>query len=145
MDDIDLSGLGMAGLIYDLDQIEIFRGPQSAMYGPNALAGLIGMRSKVPKHSFESHARLSKGSDNIQRLNGMVNFPFGKFMAFRIALEVGSQNGFRTNKFINKTNTNGRRESIIRGRLLFSPSDNFNTILTIYLTFLQIRSYNLTN
>jgi len=131
MDDIDLSGLGMAGILYDLGQIEIFRGPQSAMYGPNALAGLIGMRSKVPKLSFESHARISKGSDNIQRLNGMINFPFGKLIALRIALEAGSQSGFRTNKFFNKTNTNGRKESIIRWRLLFSPNDNFNTVLTV--------------
>ena len=36
MDDMDLSGLGMVGLLYDVNQIEVFKGPQSSVYGSNA-------------------------------------------------------------------------------------------------------------
>jgi outer membrane receptor protein involved in Fe transport len=132
MDDIDLSGLGMAGLLYDLEQIEVFKGPQSAMYGPNALAGFISLHSKDPIQKFKSQFRFTGGSDNIQRLNGMVNFPMGKSFAFRIAMESGSGDGFRTNKFLNKTNTNGRKETIMRGKMSFRPIENFNTILTYF-------------
>ena len=132
MDDIDLSGLGMVGFLYDLEQVEVFKGPQSAMYGPNALAGLISMRSRKPTHSFETHFRLTGGSDNIQRLNGMVNIPFGNSFSYRIAMESGSSDGFRTNKFFNKTNTNERNETIIREKLLFIPNNNFNAILTFF-------------
>ena len=53
MDDMDLSGLGMVGLLYDMDQIEVFKGPQSSVYGPNAIAGLISMGSTDPNDNFE--------------------------------------------------------------------------------------------
>ena len=38
LDDIDLSGLGMAGIMHDIKQVEIFKGPQSSVYGPNAVS-----------------------------------------------------------------------------------------------------------
>ena len=132
MDDIDLSGMGMAGFLYDLEQIEVFKGPQSTIFGPNALAGLISLRSKEPNQSFTANIRLTGGTDNIQRLNGMVNIPLGETLALRMALESGSGDGFRTNKFLNKTNTNGRNETIVREKLLFVPTENFNTILTFF-------------
>ena len=43
-DDIDLSGMGAAGLLFDLDQVEVFKGPQSTILGPNAMAGLINLK-----------------------------------------------------------------------------------------------------
>jgi len=132
MDDIDLSGMGMAGFLYDLEQIEVFKGPQSTIFGPNALAGLISLRSKEPNQSFTANIRLTGGTNNIQRLNGMVNIPLGETLALRMALESGSGDGFRTNKFLNKTNTNGRNETIVREKLLFVPTENFNTILTFF-------------
>ena len=64
MDDMDLSGLGMVGLLYDMDQIEVFKGPQSSIYGPNAMAGLICMRSTNPTDQFEMKSSTSFGSDN---------------------------------------------------------------------------------
>ena len=52
MDDVDLSGLGMAALAYDLDQVEVYRGPQSAVFGPNALAGLIASGRRTGKRVY---------------------------------------------------------------------------------------------
>ena len=43
IDGIDFSGIGMAGMLFDVQQIEVFRGPQSSIYGPNAMAGLINI------------------------------------------------------------------------------------------------------
>ncbi|MFQ6677293.1 MAG: TonB-dependent receptor [Fidelibacterota bacterium] len=137
LDDIDLSGMGMAGLLYDLEQIEVFKGPQSSIFGPNALAGLISMRSTDPGDAFTAHIKLTGGTDNIQRLNGMVNIPLGNTFAFRVAVESGTGDGFRENKYMNKTNTNGRRENIIREKLLFQPTGNFKAILTAFRAVLD--------
>ena len=64
LDDMDLSGLGMVGLLYDVDQIEIFKGPQSSVYGPNAMAGLISLKSTDPTDHFEMRTSTRFGSDN---------------------------------------------------------------------------------
>ena len=139
IDDIDLSGLGMAGLLYDLDQIEIFKGPQSSMFGPNALAGLINMRSTEPKDELEGNIRIINGTDNIQRINGMINLPLGKAFALRVALESGSDDGFRKNKYLDITNSNGRKENIIREKLLFTPNEYFQVVLASFKAVLDNR------
>src|SRR5579862_310941 len=48
IDDIDFSGLGTAATLFDIDQVEVLRGPQPTRYGANALAGLIYLRSAEP-------------------------------------------------------------------------------------------------
>src|SRR3984885_1785107 len=48
IDDIDFSGLGTAGTLYDIDQVDVLRGPQATRYGANALGGLIYLRSAEP-------------------------------------------------------------------------------------------------
>ena len=54
LDDIDLSGLGMVGQLIDIDQIEVFKGPQSSVFGSNAIGGVISLRSGKPdkKNAF---------------------------------------------------------------------------------------------
>jgi len=137
VDDIELSGMGMAGLLYDLEQVAVFKGPQSSIFGPNALAGLISMKSADPADAFSAHIKLTGGTDNIQRLNGMVNIPIGNDIALRVALESGSADGFRENKFLDKTNTNGRKENILREKLLIRPNENFYAILTSFRAVLD--------
>ena len=50
LDDIDLSGLGMLGQLFDLNQIEVFKGPQSSIFGSNAIGGLISLKSNNPSN-----------------------------------------------------------------------------------------------
>src|SRR5689334_4350726 len=60
IDDIDFSGLGMPATLFDVQQIEVLRGPQGTRYGANALAGLISVRGKDPEQNlhFSTEATL---------------------------------------------------------------------------------------
>ncbi len=131
LDDIDLAGLGMAGFIFDLDQVEVFKGPQSAIYGTNAIAGLINLKSTDPKENFQSSLRIVSGLNDLRRINGMVNFPLSETVDTRVSFELGSDNGFRENKFLNKDNSNIRKEHLIRSKLRISPNKNSSTTLTL--------------
>ena len=54
IDDIDFSGIGTVATLFDMQQIEVLRGPQGSRYGANALAGLIYMRSAAPTDDFSA-------------------------------------------------------------------------------------------
>ncbi|MBH10015.1 MAG: hypothetical protein CMG74_06625 [Candidatus Marinimicrobia bacterium] len=137
IDDIDLTGLGMSGMLYDLEQIEIFKGPQSAVYGPNAFAGLINFKSMDPADHIQSSFRLVRGIYNLKRVNGMFNLPLINSLSARVVFESGSIDGYHKNKFLNKSNTNGKKEDLIRKKLSFTPNESINATLTVFKAVLN--------
>src|SRR6202161_69566 len=71
IDDIDFSGVGMPATLFDTAQIEVLRGPQGTVYGANALAGLINVRTEEPTPDFALHAEATVG-DFETRAGGLV-------------------------------------------------------------------------
>src|ERR1700760_3303793 len=71
IDDIDFSGLGSAATLFDLDHVEVLRGPQGTLYGANALAGLIYVKSAEPGSELGARAELDTG-DYGERSYGAV-------------------------------------------------------------------------
>ena len=137
MDDMDLSGLGMVGLLFDMDQIEVFKGPQSSIYGPNAMAGLISMRSTDPTDQFEMKASISLGSDNHYGGTSAMNVRFLKNMNMRLTGVYKYSDGFRENVSQNITDSNKREEAFSRMKLCYDPIDRLSILATIIYTELD--------
>ena len=72
IDDIDFSGLGMAATMFDIDQVEVLRGPQATRYGANALAGLIYVTSAAPEDHFDSRIEVGAGDYNTQTYGAVI-------------------------------------------------------------------------
>ena len=87
IDDIDFSGIGTIATLFDMQQIEVLRGPQGSRYGANALAGLIYMRSTDPSAEWGGRAQLQAGSDDAVSLGLAVGGPItaDKELMFRIS------------------------------------------------------------
>ena len=62
IDDVDYSGQGGIATTFDIDQIEVYRGPQGSRIGANALAGLIYIKTKDPTENFEGTSELMFGN-----------------------------------------------------------------------------------
>ena len=136
IDDMDFSGLGMIGHLYDLDQIEIFRGPQSSVYGANALAGLISLKSKDPIEKSEMGVSASTGSDSHFGINNFFNLKAIDGLNIRVSGSYNYIDGFRENISQNISNTNKREEMFSRMKLNFKPSQKINLLATfIYSEF----------
>ena len=79
---------------WDLQQVEVWRGPQSTIVGRNALAGAIQVKSNDPTMKWETAARLGFGTDTFNNQAVMVSGPIvDDKLAFRIAAEQQSRHG----------------------------------------------------
>jgi iron complex outermembrane recepter protein len=97
---------------FDVNQVEVLRGPQGTLYGRNATAGVVNVISAKPTDQFEAMASADWGNYHNRRYEGMVNIPIVDDRAdLRIAGEWTKRNGYSTNALTN---------SAIDGRDLWS-------------------------
>ena len=130
LDDMDLSGLGMVGHLYDMGQIEIYKGPQSSFFGANALAGLISMKSKDPSKKTELGASTSYGTDNHRSLKAFFNLNIIEKLSLRFMANYNYIDGFRKNLTLKINNSNKKNELITRMKLHLKPSNKLNVLAT---------------
>lgn len=108
--------------LYDIAQVEVFRGPQSTVQGRNALAGAVIIRTTDPTYEWSGRARLlMTDKDGQRRAGAAIGGPIidGQ-LAFRIAGEITRADGLVRNVTLHADGD--RRESeTIRGKLLLTP------------------------
>jgi outer membrane receptor protein involved in Fe transport len=139
IDDIDFSGLGTAGTLYDLDQAEVLRGPQATRYGANALAGLIYLKSAEPTDTLYGRVDLEGGDYGTQSQGAVLSGPVESLdSSFRLAAERYFTNGYYNNVYLNRDDTNREDEYTYRAKWLYTPSDR----LRVELTAMQVNIDN---
>ncbi len=132
IDDIDFSGLGSAATLFDVDRIEVLRGPQGTLYGANALAGLIYVKSADPSDTFGGRAELDVGDYNERSYGAVITGPVTSLdSAFRLAVQKYTSDGFYHNAYLGRSNTDNRDELTLRGKWKFEPSDVWRVDLTV--------------
>ncbi len=119
IDDIDYSGQGGIATTFDVDQIEIYRGPQGSRIGANALAGLIYIRTKEPTSSFEGTSELMIGNYGSRSTGIAFGGPISenKNIKYRFAIRKDYSDGFRENIFLNRSDTSKKDELTLRLKL----------------------------
>jgi len=86
---------GSAGLAraFDMDRVEVLRGPQGTLYGRNATAGVINLVSRAPQMKFGAEADVSVGSFGLRQAQATLNVPLGMDTAVRFALISSDDDG----------------------------------------------------
>ena len=131
IDDIDFSGLGTAGTLYDIDQVDVLRGPQPTRYGANALAGLIYMKSAEPTDTPYGRVDLDAGDYGTNSQGGVISGPVDSLdSGFRLAAQRYYSNGYYHNLYLNRDDTNRQDEYTYRAKWVFEPSDRLHVELT---------------
>ncbi|WP_245836556.1 TonB-dependent receptor domain-containing protein [Sphingopyxis indica] len=87
---------------FDLERVEVLRGPQGTLYGRNATGGVVNIITAMPKYEAEATLKAEVGSYGTQRLNGMVNVPLADNFAIRGAGAMTKREGFDYNSFTNR-------------------------------------------
>ncbi len=109
---------------FDLERVEVLRGPQGTLFGRNATSGVINFVTAKPDLSgFKASGEASYGNYNEIRLQGMVNVPLTDTLGIRVAGFYLKRDGYTENVF-NNTNIDGRDMYALRGSLRWEPTDN---------------------
>src|SRR5580698_4445101 len=96
IDDIDLSGVGMPATLFDVQEIQVLRGPQGTTYGANALAGLISVRTADPGTEFELHGEATGGTYDTRSAGIAIGDGFaGGDAGWRLVAQQYLSDGFR--------------------------------------------------
>ena len=101
----------------DLDQVEILRGPQTALVGRNAFAGAILYRPARPTSEFLSRALITVGSDGLLRSSAVASGPLAARLAGRLAAAYETFDGTIRNAADPNHNLGGWRQSAVTGSL----------------------------
>lgn len=135
IDDMDFTGIGGAATLFDIEHIEVLRGPQGTRYGANALAGLIYVQSKAPQTEAAYHGRLSMGENGIRSLGFSATGGLGNSEdnAYRVAVHQYQSDGFRHNAFLNRDDTDEKDELTLRAKLHFQINDNWQSDVSLIM------------
>ncbi len=113
---------------FDVERVEVLRGPQGTLYGRNATGGVINLISAKPTDEFDAMVRLEAGNFGTKKVRGMVNVPLGDTLALRVAANMLQRDGYGTN-LTTGNDADDRDLWNVRATLAFNPSDTFRTFL----------------
>ncbi|GIK35369.1 MAG: TonB-dependent receptor [Gammaproteobacteria bacterium] len=112
--------------LFDIDRIEVVRGPQGDLFGKNTIAGAVSTISKGPTREFEAEAsagvELAEGGYNV---SGIMSGPITDQLGFRLAAKREDLDGYVKNTVTGK-DENAVESDLVRGILDWDPSDNLH-------------------
>ncbi|MDB5968436.1 MAG: hypothetical protein JWQ90_886 [Hydrocarboniphaga sp.] len=124
--------------LFDMDRVEVLRGPQGTLFGKNTIAGVINFRSYEPEDALAASLALTGGDDPLQRrAEAMLNVPIGEHYAARAAGVYWDREGDVDNSTLNRhENTLGQRAA--RLKLEGDPGENWHVSLAGQYSDLQV-------
>jgi iron complex outermembrane recepter protein len=120
---------GTTVMMYDLERVEVLRGPQGTLFGRNSTGGAISLHSAKPNSdSFDASGELTAGSDSLLGLRGMVNVPVSENWALRFAGALEERDGLTDFAPGNRFETNRKYGTVdlssYRIGAMFEPNDD---------------------
>ena len=114
---------------FDVNQVEVLRGPQGTLYGRNATAGVVNLITAKPTDQFEAMASGDIGNYKNRRFEGMINLPLvDDRLDLRVAGEWTKRDGYSTN-LLTGSPIDGRDLWSGRATLAWKPSQNLQATL----------------
>jgi iron complex outermembrane receptor protein len=114
--------------LFDLDGIEVLRGPQGTLFGKNVTGGAILLRSRAPSNTWEVRGQASLETGPEYGLGLSVSGPISDTLSFRLTGQYRKDEGFFRNQ-LNDEPFGIEENVLIRGSLLWRPSDTVSLIV----------------
>lgn len=131
LDEVPMTVSG-ASTFYDLESIQVLKGPQGTLFGRNTTGGAVLYTTAKPTDEFEGRVRVRAGNYDLQEIEGMINIPLGDAILFRGAFNTLDRDGYIDN-LLNGDELGELGRDSGRLALTIRPSDRFeNTTVFNY-------------
>ena len=121
---LQTTSLGFSKDLYDIQQIEVLKGPQGALYGRNATGGAINITTKQPGDEFEAYVRAGVGNGDSYSLTGAVSGPISENnLLGRLVVSYKDADGWRENPNISEM-VDPYEDLSVQGKVLWLASDD---------------------
>jgi iron complex outermembrane recepter protein len=119
---LQTTGLGFSEELYDIEQVEVLKGPQGALYGRNASGGAINITTRQPTNQLEAFARAGFGNGENKSFTGSVSGALIRNVLLgRAAVSLKDAEGWRENITLGRK-ADPYTDRSFRGRLLWRPA-----------------------
>jgi iron complex outermembrane recepter protein len=134
LDGVYLGRPDAAGIaFFDIERIEVLRGPQGTLWGRNATAGALNVITNKPKNKLEGAISFGVGNYNATRLEAMINAPVNDVFYIRAAVATEKHTGYVNSKNLAVgADKNTADADTIAARLhaLYKPNKDFSILFT---------------
>ncbi|MDE0364990.1 MAG: TonB-dependent receptor [Gammaproteobacteria bacterium] len=129
LDEVYISQMSGSGfMLFDMERVELLRGPQGTLYGRNATGGLAHFVTVRPAQETDGYAQLTLGSYDQVKFEGAVGGGLAEGVSARVSVATHDNNGYIENRFLDER-LNNANEWAGRVQVLFEPSDSFDVLL----------------
>ncbi|MEX2525057.1 MAG: TonB-dependent receptor [Gammaproteobacteria bacterium] len=118
--------MGLDQQIFDMDRVEVLRGPQGTLYGRNATGGLIHYVTRKPTETFEGYGEFEVGEYDTYKFEGAVGGPLTQNLSGRLSVQHHQHDGYTENIFPGNADGNALDSTSVRGQLLFTPTEDLS-------------------
>ena len=128
--EVPVGGLS-ATSFFDLQSIQVLKGPQGTLFGRNTTGGAVLYTSHKPTDEFDFSLKGTVGNYDNREFEGMVNVPISDSLALRLSGRIQKRDGFQRNLLYN-TEANSVDSDVIRLGISFAPvNSGFSNVLTL--------------
>jgi outer membrane receptor protein involved in Fe transport len=132
VDEINFSGLGGLGALFDVQQVEVLSGPQSTGFGATGLAGIIKIVSNAATDSQSGYLLGSFAQHNTQRFSAAYSDQLADGLNARIALQKVNSDGFVDNIYLKRDDTNNIDEFNAKLAVDYAISESADLEIKLY-------------
>jgi iron complex outermembrane receptor protein len=127
--------------LIDVQQIEVLRGPQGALYGRNAIGGAITIVTKEPGEDFEGRVELGADSGPGYTVRGTASGPIGGSDAwkYRVTGSYVDTDGYIDNEFLGDK-ADPYEDTSARARILYEPNETFSADVRLSASMLETQA-----